>query len=246
MRAANATERDRKIMKKMMKLVGSWGAVCAVIVAGLALAGCKSGPQFTDLSATPAATGPATGPATAGSRSDTTPVSSRPEPGPSAIDMINVGDTLTITFSDLPIPVPQWQDRVKEDGTITLIQNQTFTAAGKTRGQLEREIRKRYVPDIFQAMTVSVQQDYQHQFYTVRGEVKAPGRQVYLSRLTVLKAIGSAGDFTDFARKTDVILTRSDGQIHHINAKKALGDPTLDLEVFPGDVIYVPRRNPFW
>ncbi len=165
---------------------------------------------------------------------------------PAAFDMINPGDSLTITFSDLPYLQPAIQDRVKEDGTITLLQNETFTAAGKTRGELEKDIRKRYVPNFFKAMTVNVLPDVQRQFYTVRGEVRAPGRQIYLSRLTVLKAIGSAGDFTDFARKGDVQLTRANGQIFHINAKKALANPTLDLEIYPGDSIYVPRRNPIW
>ncbi len=161
------------------------------------------------------------------------------------IDMIHVGDSLIITFSDMAYNVPQMQDRVKEDGTITLLQNVTFTAAGKTRGELEKEIRKTYVPAYYKAMTVNVQFDAQHQFYTVNGEVKAAGRQVYLSRTTVLKAIGSAGYFTDFANKRDVQLIRS-GQIFHINANKALKNPSLDLEVYPGDLINVPRRQWLW
>src|SRR5512133_158881 len=74
------------------------------------------------------------------------------------LDTISVGEAITINFSDLPIIVPPVEERVKEDGTITLLQNQTFVAAGKTRRQLEKEIRDRYVPKFYVNMTVSIRQ----------------------------------------------------------------------------------------
>jgi len=157
------------------------------------------------------------------------------------IDILRVGDTLRITFSDLPIVQLPEEQRIKDDGSITLMQNESFQAAGKTRGSLEKEIRERYVPQYFRNMTVSVSQKNETQFYFVGGEVRAPNRQVFISRTTVLKAIASAGGFTDFARKTKIKLTRVDGRIFIINGKKALVDPRLDLEVFPGDKIDVPR-----
>jgi protein involved in polysaccharide export with SLBB domain len=152
-----------------------------------------------------------------------------------------------IMLSDLPGPQPLLpiEDQVKEDGSITLIQNQTFTAAGKKRGDLEKEIRQRYVPDYYRTMTVSVRHQRETQFYYVRGDVKAPGRQVYISRLHVLGAIASAGDFTDFGNKRKVQLTRADGRIYTINCVKAKGNPYLDLEVYPGDTIFIPRRTPW-
>ena len=63
--------------------------------------------------------------------------------------------------------------------------------------------------------------------------------------MTVLKAIQSASDFTDFAKKKKVQLTRSNGRKKEtINCEKARQDPKLDLPIYPGDNIYVPRR--FW
>jgi polysaccharide export outer membrane protein len=91
-------------------------------------------------------------------------------------------------------------------------------------------------------MTVSVLPKSDTQFYFVDGEVRLPNRQVYLSRTTVLKAIASAGGFTDFANKGKVTLTRVDGRTVIVNCKRAIKDPTLDLEIFPGDKIWVPRR----
>lgn len=210
------------------KLAGFWALWCGVLGLGLLLAGCQSGSPNGDFSKTGAVGGTADG--------------TNSVPSERIIDLVSVGDTLLITFADLPIVTLPEEQRVKEDGTISLMQNQTFEAKGKTRGQLEREIRERYVPRFFKNMTVSVRHKQDTQFYFVDGEVKLPNRQVYISRTTVLKAIASAGGFTDFAKKSKVKLTRVDGRIYVINCNKALSDPRLDLEVYPGDKIMVPRR----
>jgi polysaccharide export outer membrane protein len=154
-----------------------------------------------------------------------------------------VGDSLTITLTDTPTPIPTFQEKIKEDGTITLTLNQTFKADGKTRGELEKEIRTRYVPDYYKEMTVSVMTDVSTRWYYVDGEVTSHGsRLIYNSRITVTKAIASAGGFTDFANKKKVRLTRMDGRTQIVNCVKALTDPRLDPEVYPGDKIQVPRR----
>ena len=157
-------------------------------------------------------------------------------------EVLGVGEPIIVTFSDLPNLTQPFEERIKADGTITLLHNQSFVAAGKSVGALEKEIRARYVPRYYVNLTVTVKPQENTRFYFVGGEVKQPGRQVYLSRLTVLKAIQSAGDFTDFARKSKVQLTRANGQTYVINAPKALLNPQLDLEVYPGDKIHVPRR----
>ena len=152
------------------------------------------------------------------------------------------GDSLTVTFTDTPITIPPNDQEIKADGTILLTQNQTFIAAGKTAGQLGAEIRARYVPDFYKYMTVQVVPDQNAQWYYVEGEVRTPNRMIYATRLTVTRAIASAGGFTDFANKKKVKLIRVNGRSHTVNCIKALNDPGLDLEVYPGDKIHVPRR----
>ena len=125
---------------------------------------------------------------------------------------------------------------------MTLLLNQTFTFAGKTPGDLEKEIRIGYVPRYFKYMTVTVKRERQTLFYYVDGEVKMPARQTYIERTTVLKAIASAGGFTDFAKKKGVKLSRLDGRKMTINCVKAIDDASLDVEIYPGDKIYVPRK----
>ena len=216
---------------------GGCGTLCAGLLAVLLMAGCQtdtSQQPFADIqgltTAPPAETIvlPAVTNAPAASTN-----------GGSA-ETLRVGDSLTIVFSDLPTGPVSFEARVKEDGGITLLHNLTFIAAGKTIGELEKEIRARYVPDYYGSLTVTIKP--QNRFYFVDGEVKAVNRYIYEGRTTVLKAIASAGGFTDFANKKRVKLTRANNTAETVNCIKALEDPRLDLEVFPGDKIHVPRR----
>jgi polysaccharide export outer membrane protein len=122
--------------------------------------------------------------------------------------------------------------------------NQPFQAAGKTIGELEKEIREHYVPKYYKYLTVTVRP--LGQYYSVKGEVRSPNRYPYLNDTTVLKAIASAGDFTDFARKRKVKLYRTNGRIETEDCVKALRNPRLDLPVYPGDWINVSRRTLPW
>lgn len=196
-----------------------WGSVYALLLGGLCLAGCRalspeqqfaevppgvitaSGASPVAAAVTPAAPASVTTPAAAPVASPVAAAAVTNAGGPEP-EVLSVGDSLTITFTDTPVVIPMFDQKIKEDGTITLALNQTFTADGKTRGDLEKEIRGRYVPNIFKYMTVSVKQQESTRWYYVDGEVKAPNRQIYNSRITLLKAINSAGGFTDFANKS--------------------------------------------
>jgi polysaccharide biosynthesis/export protein VpsN len=158
----------------------------------------------------------------------------------SSSDVLRVGDLVVVVFSDLPVLVPPFEERVKDDGTITLLLNQSFHAAGKVRGELEREIRERYVPRYYVNLTVTVKP--QERFIYVEGEVKLPSRQLHPGDITVLKAIASAGGFTDYANKRKVRLLRANGQTAIVDCVAVLDNPQLDLPVNPNDKIHVPRR----
>jgi protein involved in polysaccharide export with SLBB domain len=150
-----------------------------------------------------------------------------------------VGDLITVRFADTNQISPQ-EERIKEDGTITLPLIGAVKAAGKTPEELQREIHELYGPRYYQPSWVPgvrVQR-----IYYVGGQVNQPGRQVYLGPTTVTKAIESAGGFTEFTRGTRVELTRNDGKRFIVNCIKAAKDPSLDLPVYPGDKISVPMQ----
>jgi polysaccharide export outer membrane protein len=155
-------------------------------------------------------------------------------------DILRTGDKIQVEFGDIPTTPPSLQT-IRDDGSIDLLHHQTFLAAGKTRAELSREIEKRYVPEFFKRLTVTIR--VEDRFYFVGGEVRAPARIVYVGDMTVTKAIRSAGDFTDFANKKKVQLVRSNGHREIINCEKAMDDSKKDLPIYPGDQIYVPRRR---
>ena len=159
-----------------------------------------------------------------------------------AVGLIRVGDSITITFADLPpnVLIPESRMRLAEDGNITLHMNFTVKAAGKTARQLEQEIRTLYVPKLYNYMTVTVKTE--ERFYFVGGEVKNPNRQMYFGPITVLRAIDTAGGFTDFANRGKIEITRQNGEKIKVEWKKAVKNPKLDPEVFPNDQIIVHRR----
>ena len=171
---------------------------------------------------------------------ETTP-SAGPENAPPVFppEILRPGDKLMVEFQDVPGIQPSVQT-IREDGSITLHLNVSVIVAGMTKRQAEEEIRKAYVPRFYTRLTAVVKPE--DRFYFVGGEVRGPSRQVFQGELTVLKAIQSAGDFTDFAKKKAVKVTRLNGKTITVNCLKAIQDPKFDIPIFPGDRIHVPRR----
>jgi hypothetical protein len=131
---------------------------------------------------------------------------SPPPPAPS-VGTFHVGDLVIVTFSGLSEGIPPHEERVKEDGTITLPQIGAVKAEGRTSGELQKDIRSKYVD----------------------------GR-LFSASLNI-----TAGDFNDFANRKKVTVTRVDGRQFTVNCVKAQRDPKLDLPIYPGDTINVPR-----
>jgi polysaccharide export outer membrane protein len=155
--------------------------------------------------------------------------------------MLRVGEKITVTFAGLPPPsLPPHEQRIRADGFITLPYGVKLQAAGKTPGQLEDDILKAYVPSIYVRFTPIVKAE--ERSFSVGGEVKFPNRQRYEDRTTVLRAIQSAGDFTDFANRKKIELIRANGEKFTVNWYEAKEDQKKDLEVFPGDQIIVRDR----
>jgi polysaccharide export outer membrane protein len=158
------------------------------------------------------------------------------------VDQLQVGDVVKITLSGPPEwnGKPPFEQKVKDDGTISLDYVGVIKAAGKNAAQLELDIQAAFVPKYYKRLSVLVVTD--NRFFYVNGIVKAPGRYPHVSELTVTKAIAAAGGFTEFSKKTAVTITRLDGKVETIDCKKADKDPKLDKPVYPGDIINVDRR----
>jgi polysaccharide export outer membrane protein len=161
------------------------------------------------------------------------------DPG-SAVAKLHVGDTITVQLEGLIDTIPPHEESIKEDGTITLDLIGHVKAAGRTAGELQNAIHDAYVPAYYTHVTVTVKTG--DRVFYVRGEVHNPGRQIYVGEITVTKAITSAGDFTDFANRKKVVLTRANNQRYKLNCVKILDGEAPDPPVYPGDQIEVTRR----
>lgn len=159
-------------------------------------------------------------------------------------DKLRIGDLVKVSFSgNIQSPMEQ-EERIKDDGFINLQFIGPVKAEGKSPGDLQREIQEAYVPKYYTRLTVTVRTE--NRFFYVDGEVRGPGRWQYAEEITVLRAVAAAGGFTDFAARTRVELVRAGtGERILVDARKAKSNPKLDLVVFPGDQIFVPRRSPF-
>ncbi|HEV2435013.1 MAG TPA: polysaccharide biosynthesis/export family protein [Verrucomicrobiae bacterium] len=211
-----------------------WPAV-GLLLAGFILSGCSSSSEqilFSDSPQPPSAlTGTDTGTGTAPADTNS---------GDLTAARFHIGDNVTVDYSGTATPIPENVQTITENGNITLPYIGAVRALGKTAGELQNDIHDLYVPKYYVRLTVTVSSP-QRVFY-VGGEVKQPGRQLYIGETTVTKAIQAAGDFTDFANQKRVKLIRHNGEIITVNCVKALKDPSLDAPVYPGDQIQVPRR----
>jgi len=169
-----------------------------------------------------------------------TPPPLTPQESASTSTIFRPGDTIEVDFADTQGLPSKWQQTVREDGTITLPLSKTVNAAGLRKGELEQAIHEVYVPSILRRLTVNIRSD--KRTYFVSGEVKLPGEKEHTGHLTAMRAVATAGDFTDFANKSKIDVIRVSGQKIRVNGKKALEDASKDVPVYPGDRVHVYRR----
>jgi polysaccharide export outer membrane protein len=155
---------------------------------------------------------------------------------------INKGDLLMVVFAGVEQSIPPHEERVKEDGTITLSLIGSVKAEGKTPGQLQQDIREAYITNGLYKGSLNVTVKLPDRFFFVGGEVKAASRYQWVEGMTLIKAIQTAGYFSEFAKRTKIRVTRQDGQKFVVNYDAALIDSSRDLPIYPGDSIDVPRK----
>lgn len=164
-------------------------------------------------------------------------------PGQAAPYRIKPGDLLRVKF--LYHPELDVKTLVRPDGSITLQMGGDIHAAGLTAEELSREIVERTKDRLREPeVSVLVAQTADLKVY-VMGEVRVPGIVPYREGMTPLQAIADRGGFLDTAR-VDSVLRLSPGEEEYqgtrLDLAQALrsGSPE-DVELRPGDILYVPR-----
>lgn len=157
-------------------------------------------------------------------------------------DVIRIGDSLKLSLSTPGEPggTTDKDLLVGSDGTVNLYLLGPTKAAGSKFSDFEKSVQEDYIRrKFYRQVTVTVKPG--DRFYTVGGEVKAPGRQVYIGQTTVLRAIAVCGDFNEFANRRRVEINRADGRREIMDCKKAIQDSKFDRPLCPGDHINVSR-----
>ncbi len=133
--------------------------------------------------------------------------------------------------------------QVDANGTISLPLGGTINAAGKSPPELAREIERALRANFVRNPQVSVNlKETVSQVVTVDGQVAKPGLYPVIGKMTLMRAVATAGGTGEFARLEDVVVFRTvkeDRYAGVYNLKAIRQGNYDDPEVFANDVIVV-------
>ncbi|HUJ10576.1 MAG TPA: polysaccharide biosynthesis/export family protein [Verrucomicrobiae bacterium] len=135
-------------------------------------------------------------------------------------------------------PAQSYDVTIDENGEISLPLVGSIKAAGLTQSELAESIQANYVPRFYVYCTATVLAA-QRYFY-ISGEVRSPGRFMWSDDVTLLKAISTAGGFTDYANRGKVELIHGQ-QRQTYNCDYLQQNPGRDPSIRPGDTIIIRR-----
>jgi polysaccharide export outer membrane protein len=155
---------------------------------------------------------------------------------------LRAGDELSVRIDAGPPGAPQSSTpsdvTIDEDGYISLALVGRIKAAGLTSSELAEHIQANYVPRYYVRCTATVM--VAQRFYYVGGEVRNPNRFLWSEDTSLLKAISTAGGFTDYANRRKVQLVHGKDSQEY-DAEDLQRSPSKDVAIRPGDTITVPR-----
>lgn len=158
-----------------------------------------------------------------------------------------VGDSMELRIGGVPSEETQLITgtyTVDGEGFINLPHIGKVRAAGLSQAGLQRAVEAAYRGgEIYTNPSITITVPTVARFVNVSGDVRQPRRVEYTTDLTVLGAISAAGGFTDYADQRKVRLLRG-REVRVIDIKAVRANPSLDIELLPGDQIEVPQS--FW
>ena len=160
---------------------------------------------------------------------------------------LKANDRVTISIGGIPDnEVPQISKvyTISDSGTVNLLHIGEVRATGLKPSTLQRTIEQTYIArEIYTRPTVTVTTDDSastaRMIYVISGCAKN-GPIAYNNGMTILKAVGSAGGFTPFAKPSRTKLIRN-GVTTEVNLKDISANPSRDIQLQPEDQIIVPE-----
>jgi len=119
----------------------------------------------------------------------------------------------------------------------------TFQAGGKTPNEIAEEIEARLAGKYIRNPQVTVNlEETVSQVVTVDGQVAKPGLYPVLGRMSLMKAVATAGGTSEFAKLEDVVIFRTVNGARYAalyNLKAIRRGAYSDPEIFANDVVVV-------
>jgi polysaccharide export outer membrane protein len=149
------------------------------------------------------------------------------------------GDKVEIAL--LGIPGSQiLNDKVDGQGYVNLPHIGKVRLEGTTPSEAKVLIQRAYIDGgIYRRIDVGVVPEAYS--YYISGEVARPGKYEWSTDMTLLRAIAAAGDYTEYARRSRVDVTRG-GEKTTYNTDKIEDLRIPDPPIKPNDTIKVNRR----
>lgn len=165
-----------------------------------------------------------------------------PEP-PTRYPEYQVGAPDQLTVMILPEPAVLEDVVVRPDGKITVQLVGDVPAGGRTLGEIAEDIERR-ISKFKRGAVVTVKlQSAQSSSVTVIGEVQRPGAFALDKQLRVAEALGMVGGPTSLANDDSVRVVRPGNPTQVISVDMdaiRAGDLTTNVQLYGGDIIYVP------
>ena len=124
---------------------------------------------------------------------------------------------------------------IDPSGSVSVPLAGTVRAAGRTKGQLQREIARRYKSEYLQDPKVTVEVVSFRPIY-ILGEAERPGEYPYRSGLNLISAVTAAGGFTYRASRSYVLIQHPGEEVWRQYPLSA------SVAISPGDLIRIPER----
>lgn len=126
------------------------------------------------------------------------------------------------------------------NGNIVMPVVGNIPAAGLTRTQLAKKIEETLIPYV---KGPSVLVRYRQFKINVLGEVKSPGTKTFpTERVTLIDALGAAGDLTDFGKRDNVMVFREENgerKMYLVDLRSAAIFQSEVYQLQQNDIVYV-------
>lgn len=156
-------------------------------------------------------------------------------------DVIQIAFPISPEFDQIVTVLP--------DGYISLRGVGDVHIAGKSLPQLMEVLRKAYGQFLHDPVISVELKDFEKPYFIAGGQLGKPGKYDLRGDTTVTEAVAIAGGFTEKSKHSQVVLYRR-GPLgwtaaKQINVKQMLAsqDLTEDLQLYPGDMIFVPQNS---